>query len=87
MNRRKSFEKLTFGYTLRDPFGQITYIGISNDTDRRALEHKKSKIGRLKVETPPLPRKLAKQWESDALKTYRRFANGKNPPHNKTLHG
>ena len=85
--QRNQTEKFVVGYTLRDAMGEITYIGISNNAERRATQHRKSKIGKMKVETPPVPRWLARKWESKALDSYRRLHGGKNPPFNRTKHG
>ena len=76
------------GYTLRGRTGRITYVGISNDPNRRAGEHRMDgKPGRLAVETPAMSRSEARQWEAGRLAGYRRNHSGKNPRHNKTRSG
>ncbi len=76
------------GYTLRGRNGRINYIGVSNNPDRRAAEHKKDgKRGSMKVETRSMSRESARRWESGRLATYRRNNGGKNPPANKSRSG
>ena len=69
------------GYTLRGPNGKIEYIGISNDPDRRAEEHRRDgKPGKMNVETRPRKPDLAIKWEQHRLQTYRDNHGRKNPP-------
>lgn len=76
------------GYTLRNRNGRVVYVGISNNTRRRAAQHKKSgKRGRMKVETPGMPRKMARRWETGRLAWHRRQNKGRNPRYNKTRSG
>ena len=76
------------GYTIRDRKGRITYVGISNNSHRRAREHSMGeKRGTLTVETPAMPRRTARQWEAGRLAAYRHNHDGKNPRHNKTRSG
>ena len=76
------------GYTLRGRTGRITYVGISNDPDRRAGEHgMDGKRGRLRVETSAMSRSEARQWEAGRLAAYRRNHSEKNPRYNKTRSG
>ena len=76
------------GYTLRDSNGRIKYVGVSNNSPRRATEHKRDgKRGKLKVETRPMSRAYARRWEARKLAGHRRNHRGKNPVHNKTRSG
>lgn len=76
------------GYTLRGKNGKINYVGTTNNSGRRAAEHKSDgKTGRLQMETPPKSRGSAERWEANRLKTHRTNHGGKNPPHNKAKNG
>ena len=76
------------GYTLRGKNDKINYVGITKDPARRATEHKADgKQGKMNVETPPMPRSDARNWEGNRLQTYRRSHDGKNPPQNKNKNG
>ena len=75
-------------YTLRGARGEITYVGSSNDLDRRANEHGRSgKSGTMQKESRRMTRDGARRQEAARLATYRRNHGGKNPPHNRTRHG
>ena len=76
------------GYTLRGKNGRIGYVGVTNNPDRRAAEHKQDgKRGNLQVETRSMSREVARSWESQRLAAYRRSHGGKNPPQNQTRSG
>ena len=75
-------------YTLRGSRGEITYVGSSNNLERRAGEHERSgKRGTLRKETTRMTQQGARRREAERLETYRRNHGGKNPPQNKTRHG
>lgn len=75
-------------YTLRGKRNKINYVGETNDPQRRAAEHKQDgKLGRLQVESRPMPRTAARRLEKRRLATYRHTHQGKNPPYNKTRDG
>ena len=78
-----------YGYTLRGKYGRIDYVGVTNDPERRAREHRKSgKRGTLKIETRPMSKqKTARRWEGNRLSTYRRNHAGWNPRYNRTRSG
>ena len=87
-NRSSSGQRTTRGYTIRGRFGRINYVGVTNNPERRASEHKQAgKQGKLKVETRVLSPTSAKRWEAGRLETYRRNRGGKNPRHNRTRSG
>ena len=72
------------GYTLRGPNNKIEYVGITNNPERRAAEHKREgKPGDLKVETRKMSRSKAHDWEETRLDTYRDNHGGKTPPENR----
>ena len=75
-------------YTLRGPKGEITYIGRSNNLDRRAREQRRAgKTGTMRKESPRMTTEGASRQERARLATYRRNHNGQNPRHNKTNWG
>lgn len=76
------------GYTLRDRWGRVEYVGITNDPRRRASEHRRSgKRGRFRIETRPLSRGDARHWERERLAWHRKITGGRNPRYNKTRDG
>ena len=81
-------QRTTLGYILRGRYGRINYVGVTNNPERRASEHKQAgKLGKLKVETGPMLPTSAKRWEAQRLETYRRNHGGWNPRHNRTKSG
>ena len=83
-----SSQRTTLGYILRGRYGRINYVGVTNNPERRANEHKQAgKQGILKVETGPMLPTSAKRWEARRLETYRRNHSGRNPRHNRTRSG
>ena len=87
-NKPKNSGRDTAVYTLRGARGEITYVGSSNDLERRASEHGRSgKSGTMRKETSKMTREGARRREAERLATYRRNHGGKNPPHNRTRHG
>lgn len=76
------------GYTLRDDYGKIVYVGTSDNVRARRAEHRLNgkQFKELKVETGPMSRKEAERWEYSRLKSYRNFT-GRNPQYNKTESG
>ena len=77
-----------YGYTLRDRYGRIVYVGITNDRRARETEHTREGkyFKRLKTQTGPMSRQEALRWESRRIKSYRNFT-GRNPRYNKTDDG
>ena len=76
------------GYTLRDKYGRIVYVGITNDRHAREAEHKGDgkNFKYLKTQTRPMSRQEALRWESRRIKSYRDFT-GRNPRYTKTYNG
>ena len=76
------------GYTLRSRKDRVLYIGITNDPDRREEEHRLygKKFNYLKVETRPMSRDYAEEWEDQFLDSYRDYV-GRNPHYNRTDDG
>ena len=86
--KSKNSRRDTAVYTLRGSKGEITYIGSSNNLERRAGEHERSgKRGAMRKETTRMTQKGARRREAERLATYRRNHGGKNPPQNRTMHG
>ena len=87
-SKPKTSKRDTAVYTLRGSRGEITYIGSSNNLERRASEHERSgKRGAMRKETSRMTQKGARRREAERLETYRQNHGGKNPPHNRTMHG
>ena len=87
-SRPKNSRRDTAVYTLRGSKGEITYVGSSNDLERRASEHERSgKSGTMRKESRRMTQTGARQREAERLATYRRNHGGQNPPHNRTKHG
>ena len=87
-SRSSSRARTTRGYTLRGRNNRINYVGVTNNLERRASEHKQAgKQGKLKVETRAMLPTSAKRWEAGRLETYRRSHSGRNPRHNRTRSG
>ena len=76
------------GYSLRDAAGQRVYTGTTKNPLTRRAEHKSAgkSFKYMQVETEPMSRKSAEQWEARSLKGYRSRV-GKNPKYNKTNDG
>ena len=76
------------GYTLRNRRGKVVYVGITNNPERRVIEHRRSgKNGRMKIETVGMPRGLARRWEAGKLALHRQQNKNRNPRYNKTRSG
>ena len=76
------------GYTIRGRGGRVKYVGITNNPQRRAAQHRRSgKRGRLKVETGGMSRGKARRWEGAKLSRFRKSNRGRNPTYNKTRSG
>ena len=84
----RSRRRCVHGYTIRGKSGRIKYIGITDDPDRRAAQHKRSgKRGKLRVETRRMRRTKARRWEAARLARFRALHGGRNPRYNKTSTG
>ena len=77
-----------YGYTLRDNSGRILYVGITNNIRARQAEHRLEgkRFAEFQIETKPMSRRAALNWEARRLKSYRDFT-GRNPLYNKTDDG
>ena len=80
--------KNVYGYTLRDDYDRIVYVGNTDNPRARVAEHEfeGKDFDELVVETGPMTRQSAQRWESRRLKSYRDFV-GRNPIYNKTNSG
>ena len=78
----------TYGYKLKDG-NETTYIGITNDPERRAQEHENDgkKFTKMEVDKYPTSRKIAGQREKERIATYMRNHDGKLPRDNKNDSG
>ena len=86
--RAQKAEKNVVGYSLRDKNGKRVYTGITNNPRARKAEHQVDgkRYGYFQIETEPMTRKDAEQWERRSLKGSRQ-RTGKNPKYNKTSTG
>ena len=77
-------------YSIYDSKGIRTYVGSTNNPERRADQHRKSgklaKGGKLAVESKPISRKAAERLEAKKIQGYKR-RTGRLPEHNKTADG
>jgi len=75
----------TYRYELRDR-GKLVYVGITDDPERRAQEHKddRKRFTSVKVVGPAVTERSAEQWEEQRLQTYRENHGGRNPRYNET---
>lgn len=77
----------TFKYVLKN-YGEVVYVGITNDPDRRLEEHRSNKLFTSMVLVGNRTTlAAAKKWELERLATYRRNHGGRNPKYNQTNHG
>ena len=76
------------GYSLRDAQNRRVYTGITNNPRARKAEHQidGKKYSTFQIETEPMTRKEAEQWERRSLEGYRQ-RTGKLPLYNKTSTG
>ena len=74
----------THRYELRDRSGQVVYVGITNNPERRAEQHRDEgkRFFALYTVGPRVTRESAEDWEEDRLAAYRRNHGGKNPRYN-----
>lgn len=77
----------TFRYCLKEG-NKIVYIGITNNFERRFVEHEKVKEFRTMQKVgPKVSRDTAEKWESERLNTYSKNHQGRLPEYNKTKNG
>lgn len=63
---------------------EIVYFGITNEPDRREVEHKQDKdFTSMNVITPKLTLESAKKREAERVETYKSNHGGKPPKYNK----
>ncbi len=72
-------------YALWDK-GKKVYIGVSEDPEARAKEHREEgkRFDRVEVTSRPMKTENAEKREEEQLAAYRRGHAGKNPKYNKT---
>ncbi len=77
-------------YSLYNSSGKRTYVGSTNNPNRRAAQHTNhgnlEKGGKMVVESKPMSRKSAEQLEAKKIQGYKR-RTGKLPKHNRTGDG
>jgi predicted GIY-YIG superfamily endonuclease len=78
----------TYRYRLKDG-NKVVYIGITNDPERRAREHKEvvERSWTFEVVGPRVTEESARKWEDERLKAYRASHGGRNPRYNKGRSG
>ena len=88
--RSSSKQGNVVAYSIYSSRGKRTYVGTTNDPDRRAGEHenagKLKRGGRLVVESKRMSRKAAEQLEAKKIRGYKRRM-GRLPKDNKTSDG
>ena len=84
-----SKESNYYGYTLRDRYGRVVYIGTTNNPRARRAEHQldKKEFHELKTERRGMTKAQADKWEREWLSGYRGRHGGRNPRYNRTLDG
>lgn len=71
---------------LRD--GEVVYIGITNDLERRKEEHREDKVfDDMQIIKGPCTREEAEISESNQLDIFTIFHNGRLPEYNQTCNG
>lgn len=81
-------DKSIYGYTLRDRYGQVVYIGQTNNPRARRAEHRleEKEFYKLRTERGGMTKAQADKWERDWLEGYRK-RHGRNPRYNRTMDG
>ena len=76
------------GYSLRDANGRRLYTGITNNVRARQAEHRLDgkRFAYLQVETMPMSREYAEEWERASLRGYIDRV-GRLPKYNRTATG
>ena len=86
----KTGQRRVFTYSLYNSRGKRTYVGSTNNPERRAAQHVRSgklkRGGKLVVESEPMSRNTAERLEAKKIAGYRR-RTGRLPAHNKTSDG
>jgi predicted GIY-YIG superfamily endonuclease len=64
---------------------KVVYRGITNDPERRAVEHQNDgkKFSHMTVVSPPRSRERAENEETEKIQKYQETHNGKGPKYNK----
>lgn len=77
-------------YSIYNSRGKRTYVGTTNNPERRAAQHARSgkltKRGEMVVESNPMSRKAAEKLEARKIQGYQR-RTGRLPRHNRTSDG
>lgn len=80
-------ERDTIRYELRDG-NEVVYVGITNNPERRAQEHKTNKEFRKMVPIgSEVSRATAEEWETERIQTYKQNHNGNRPKYNQNDSG
>ena len=86
----KSSKNGVVTYSLYNSRGKRTYVGTTNNPERRAAQHARSgkltKSGEMVVESKPMSRNAAERLEARKIQGYQR-RTGRLPKHNKTANG
>ena len=77
-----------YGYTLRDDFDRVVYVGITNNPRARRAEHllDGKRFAELKIETKPMSRHEAYEWEKRSISDFF-VCVGRRPKYNKNFGG
>lgn len=84
-----SKENNVYGYTLRNRYDRVVYIGQTNNPRARKAEHQVEgkEFHELKTERRGMTEAQADKWEREWLSGYRKRHGGQNPRYNRTLDG
>ena len=87
---KKTSQSDVVAYSIYNSRGKRTYVGSTNNPERRAAQHAKNgklkRGGKLVVESGPMSRGAAQHLEAKKIQGYRR-RTGRIPAHNKTSDG
>lgn len=63
----------------------VLYVGITDNPERREVEHKEDKnFSHMNIIGPKVTKDSAEEWEEKRLEQYRENHGGKNPKYNET---
>ena len=89
-NRNSSKKSGVVAYSIYNSGGKRTYVGTTNNPERRAGEHRKTgklaRGGKLVVESKRMPRQAAERLEAKKIRGYKQRV-GRLPKDNKTSDG
>ncbi len=77
----------TYKYVLKNG-NKIQYVGITNDPQRREIEHRQNKVfQKMEIVGRATTRQNAEKWETQRIETYKKYHGGEIPLLNRTQNG